>query len=1503
MTYPIYQNYHKHTYYTNIMISDSTVSYEDYAKRALELGQGVLTSVEHGWQGRYYETYEVAKRYGLKFIFGTEAYWVLDRTKRDMANCHICLLARNEAGRREINRILSEANVSGFYRVPRIDIELLLSLNPRNVFITTACIGFFKYGLEQSLEIVKLLSNKFEDSFYLEVQYHNFDRQKEINSALLALKLPIILGTDSHYIYPEQHQERDNFLYARGLNYSDEKDFIIDYPDTKTVIERFQKQGVLNTNQIEEAINNTNILLTFEDIEFDKEIKLPDSYDLPQEEKNTLLKTKVYNSWDTLKEDIPKTKHKLYESEIAKELSIIENTKMADYFLIDNKIVNRATSKGGIITSTGRGCFTEEALIHTKETMKQIKDIQIGDEVISSDGNFHKVINKFKYCIEEEMIQIQHLYGTNKFYPTICTKDHKILINRNSENVWIEAQNIENTDFVCVPKIKTNDLSKPYIDLNDYNDFGYEYDENYIYEYKPYTNNEYEYSPSSMARLLNVGKSMMENFANGKSITNVRKKEVYEKFYEVTPFKTQEEYVKYIRNKRTLKINRYIKNDKIHNTFIGLMYGDGVNPQSKYTEISLAINNNPDSHKNHINRKIFSIIAERLNLKIYENMSKNRSLSQLYINSKIFKNYISKELFVSKKDKCKIFNANLFNQSQENLLGILEGLKYSDGSDKEQYERISFDNTSPSLINTYKILCLITSTGVNSLSIREAHIDSRGYNNKASYKLRMNPNAKIVQKKAERIKEDNNFWYLPIKKIIKLNNQKVSVYDISVEGMHDYLINNMIVHNSGVSFYTNTLLGFSKVDRISAKVKMYPERFMSETRILETKSLPDLDLNTGNPEVFLEAQKEILGEHSSYQMIAFGTFKVKSAFKLYAKSQNLDFTVANIITTQLDQFEKDYKYADEDTRELLNVYDYVDKGYWKYIDESKKYQNIISDKKPHPCASLIYKGDIREELGIIKIKDVLCTVIDGQIAENYKFLKNDLLKVDVVNIIDRVYKRIGVRQHTVNELIEITKNDKKTWDIYAKGLTVCINQCEKESTRQKIMKYKPQNISELTAFVAAIRPSFQSMYATFEARENFTYGIPEFDKLIQTDEIKDSFILYQEQIMATLNFAGIDNSETYGIIKAIAKKKEDKVLKWKEIFLEGFTKKSDEASALKVWKIIEDSCAYGFNASHAYCVACDSLYEAYLKANYPLEFFTEILNYYAEKNEKDKLAEIKNELCNFGITINPISFRDDNRIFTLNKNNNSIYESMVSIKTLNKQISKELYKLRDENFNSIIDLFLALKTRTNIQCNQLDILIRLDYFREFGAVLEIQEYLRIFDLFWQKSSKNFRQQVNKNNITKLGLNKAIIEHNSQERDKSYTKLDCKNIIRELYSLLPPIPQMQEIDVIKTELELLGYIRYKTDFKTDRHRVFVLEINYGRSEVINPKVKIYSIGTGKIAILKIKRRLVNFKEHDIIKIKKLIQKPRYIYIGEENGEPQFEVSKTDKEWWIESYGRP
>ena len=89
-----YCNYHKHSCLTNVRISDSATQLEEYAKRAKELGHGILSSVEHGWQGNQWETIKLARKYGLKPVIGAEAYWVRNREEQDRTNCHIVLLAK-----------------------------------------------------------------------------------------------------------------------------------------------------------------------------------------------------------------------------------------------------------------------------------------------------------------------------------------------------------------------------------------------------------------------------------------------------------------------------------------------------------------------------------------------------------------------------------------------------------------------------------------------------------------------------------------------------------------------------------------------------------------------------------------------------------------------------------------------------------------------------------------------------------------------------------------------------------------------------------------------------------------------------------------------------------------------------------------------------------------------------------------------------------------------------------------------------------------------------------------------------------------------------------------------------------------------------------------------------------------------------------------------------------------------------------------------------------------
>lgn len=1485
----IFQNYHRHSCESNIKISDSVVRNEDYAKRASELGHGIISTMEHGWQGRYIEGYELAKQHNLKFLFGTEAYWVKNRFEKDNTNAHICIFAQTENARQCINDILSEANITGFYYQPRIDLDLIYSLPKDEVWVTSACVAFWKY---KDFNIAKQLSNHFGKNFYLEVQNHNTEKQIDLNKHILDLSsshnIPLIMGCDSHYITQEKAWERDEYLASKGMFYEDEEGWFMDYPDGDTAIQRFKNQNVLSDKQIEEAIDNTNIFLNvcnYDNEIFNKEIKMPTIYGgLSQDGKDDKYEKLIWNQWDIEKNKVPTELHPMYVDEIKKEIEIVKTTKHSDYFLLDYELVKDAVAHGGLITDTGRGCFTEDALVHTKNTIKKIKDIEIGDEVVCSDGLFHLVTDTFNYKIDEELVQIKHLYGTRKYFPTICTKNHNILINRNGETDWVEAQYLRKGDFVCVPKMKNEEKLPKYIDLVDYNIFDYEYDNNYIYEYRPCKNNRYDYSPSQVARELNIGKSMVENFANGNPNSFSRKKTKLKEFYERYPFKTQSEYVEYIKTKRTIKINRYIYNDRIFNTFIGLMYGDGFNSKNGDVSIGLAIN--PQTSKDNYNRVIFNEIANRLGVSVYENRAKNRSLSQLYIYSSIFTKFIDDELFISKKYDKKQFNSKLFYQNIDNLNGIVDGLFFSDGSNSEK-QRLSFDNTSLSLINAYKLLCLSTNRGVNSIVTRPKHRDNSGYMNSESYKLRLNPNAFNSKKIEERIFDDENYWYLPIKEILPIDKQKTTVYDICVEGKHDYLINNMIVHNSGVSFYTNKLLGFTKVDRIASPVKMYPERFMSATRILESKSLADLDLNLANPEVFMESQRRILGETHAYPMIAYGTMKAKSAWKMYAKAKNVDFDLANSVSDQIARYEEALKQITEDDDEI-SVYDYVDEEYHNILRDSENYLGIISDVKPHPCGNLIYQQDIRRNIGLIKTKsksggkEVLCTVMDGKWAEDYKFLKNDLLKVSVVELIKKTYERIGITPHDVNELIALTKDDSETWRIYEKGYVVGINQVEKNGTKHRMMQYKAKNISELCAFVAAIRPGFKSMYKIFANREEFDYGIPTFDKLIQTDDMPNSFMLYQEMAMNALNFAGVPMSECYDVIKNIAKKRAEKVLKYKKMFLDGFTealienegKSQKEARAVadKIWQIISDSVRYSFNASHSFCVAMDSLYGAYLKSHYPLEFYEVLLNILDKKSgEKDRMNTAMSEAMDaFSIQFLPVMFGQDNRKFTIVQDKNMITRTIKSIKGFGESIADTLYEISKQEFSTFVDLLVYINENSLIGDSKVEALIKLNYFLPFG------KNKRLLNIFTEFSSGKNR------------YNKKHTEKTKQKRLVELYEIE-KNAVEEC------LPIKEQVD---TETELLGCPMSIYPFP--RGTSYILELDMKNS----PKIKAFGLSTGKIVDLKVYKRDYNrkpFHVGDIVRFGKIQPKQKVTFAGNnEEGKPQFEPIAGERDLWSMEY---
>ena len=615
---------------------------------------------------------------------------------------------------------------------------------------------------------------------------------------------------------------------------------------------------------------------------------------------------------------------------------------------------------------------------------------------------------------------------------------------------------------------------------------------------------------------------------------------------------------------------------------------------------------------------------------------------------------------------------------------------------------------------------------------------------------------------------------------------------------------------SAPSMYVNKLLNLTNIDRLEAPIELYPTRFMSISRILESRSLPDIDFNTAHPEPFVKASKELLGEHNAYQMVAYGTLQDKDAFRTYCRGLGLPVDEIADIPDKLEEYENHSMWG-------------------KLIKASKKFIGVIKSFSPHPCAMLLLNNDIRSETGVIKAKDgQYLALIDSYNSDVYKYLKNDVLTVSVYEIIGKVYESIGKPIDDVRTLIKNTQDDPRVWKLFEDGIVATLNQAGTVSGKPQIMQYAPKSIRELSMWVAAIRPSFATLRDTFLNRRPFSYNIPEFDALLQSS---DNFILFQENIMKVLQYVGFPEGETYSLLKAIAKKKPGIIEPIHDRFIEGFVKQTgSKEDALEVWKIIENSVQYGFNSSHAYSVALDCLYGAYLKANYPIDYYTETLNIYRDKVEMQ--GYLIEELPYFGIKLRGIKFGQSVRNYT--HNGNEIFKGISTIKYLNDEVSDNMYDFYHNHYSDdmdIVDVFKYIIDNKLADNRQMNILIKLGFFYDINKNTSV--LLAVYNsMTGYQSTKPIPQFLKHLGVTKLAIKYSTTLKKPQERIdflKQYLEFLSNNA-----ELLPKFTLEERFAV---EREYLGYL--STTLDSLENSYFIEEISKGN----NPWFTLYDLSTG------------------------------------------------------------
>ena len=618
---------------------------------------------------------------------------------------------------------------------------------------------------------------------------------------------------------------------------------------------------------------------------------------------------------------------------------------------------------------------------------------------------------------------------------------------------------------------------------------------------------------------------------------------------------------------------------------------------------------------------------------------------------------------------------------------------------------------------------------------------------------------------------------------------------------------------SAVSFYINKLLGFTEIDRFTAPVPLYPTRFMSTARILETRSLPDIDQNWADVSAPILASKELLGEDGIYYMYALGTMKESSAFRNLCRAYDIPMDEYNEVGKNLDAFRNDKK--------------------WKpIIDEAQKYIGTIESISPSPCSFVLSNKPLSRELGLIRVGNELCACIDGYTSDVWKFLKNDYLTVKVWKIISDFYKMIGQPIPNIRELLQ--KVDNRTWKLYEDGMTATLNQADTDISTSMLKRYKPQTDAEMSAFVAAIRPGFASLVNTFLDREPYSTGVTEIDEILQPSY---HFMLYQESIMAFLVWCGMKEDHTYDIIKKISKKKFTPEAKeeLRQELLAGYKAKlGTEEGFDEVWQVVDDAARYSFNAAHAVSVAYDSIYGAEAKEHHPLEYFTTVLNEYQSDNEKT--SRIIAELDYFGIHLENIKFGKSKSEYTFDKNTNTIYKSISSIKYCNEVIANELYELGKNNtYKNFVDVIKDIKTKTSVNSRQLQILTILNFFSDYGSNKKLLQIIEMFEKFYD------RKQIKKADVEVLGIDLNEFEGcYDNETQKMYKDLHMDRYVEKMSKKIEDKP-LSIKEQIKYEQEYLEYIIYSNP-KAPKNMFYVVEAKFYKDKT-KPYLNLYNLRTG------------------------------------------------------------
>jgi DNA polymerase-3 subunit alpha len=647
------------------------------------------------------------------------------------------------------------------------------------------------------------------------------------------------------------------------------------------------------------------------------------------------------------------------------------------------------------------------------------------------------------------------------------------------------------------------------------------------------------------------------------------------------------------------------------------------------------------------------------------------------------------------------------------------------------------------------------------------------------------------------------------------------------------------------------LLGITEVDSI--KYNLNFERFMNKERV----SLADVDTDWSKKDRY-KVREYLFNKEGLYccDIITFNTIALKGAIKDVGRALGM--------TVDETQTISDAVYLDENKKDCIDEF-YLNKypELFKYVDIVK---GTIVSIGNHPAGLVVSPYPVDEWFGLCSTKsnENMISQINMKEIDGLQFVKLDVLGLDCVGLINETCDLAGISRITPDN---ISFDDDIVWNEIREDNTM-IFQFESDYagdylsrvlSDEVVSKVKEKNpnfsrIDLMSMANGAIRPagaSYREELAQGIYRDNGHEALNEF--LAPTL----GYLVYQEQIIEFLHrFCGYTMGEADIVRRGFAKKTgtEKFIPKIKSGFIktmsEEYGVEEDEASHLieSFLQVIIDASSYLFSNNHATPYSFLGYVVGYLRCYYKLETVTTALNIYLE--DDDKSLEIIQYAKRNGINLRPIRFGKSGADYTIDKTTNSIYKGVQSVKFCNKQIAEELLELSNNSYSTFIELLKDVDEKTSVNSKQLGILIRLNFFSDFGNNKYLLEVADIYNKFANAKI------IAKKKMEELGVSDYLMQKYAGKETKSqWRELNNQGLIEELCGRLKN-DSLNIVEQVKADLEFLGYTDYVNEKMADDYYIVVSFITY--KDPCRPSVVLRRICNGEEIKTRIKQSKI-FKE--------------------------------------------